>query len=105
MSIVANYGFTEQWLDLIDQPVSSLLPDAANYPTIVSVLKTAHSIFAPWRPALRSDSLYMMINFVLSRFSGTFFQIFELTATNLLNGTGAEAMAEAQQSAEEVPKQ
>ena len=96
VSVIAKFDFPEQWPDLIDQLVASLSPDANNYPTNVSVLETAHSIFAPWRAEMRSDSLYTTINFVLGRFVDTFLKIFEHTASNLLNGTGTDAMAQAQ---------
>lgn len=96
VSLVAKHDFPAAWPDLIDQLVAPLSPDPASYPTNVSVLETAHSIFAPWRAEMRSDALYTTINFVLERFAQTFLQIFEHTASSLLAGTGTDAMAQAQ---------
>lgn len=54
-----------------------------NFEINIGVLETAHSIFRPWRAATRSDSLFTVINYVLSRFSRPFLQLF-LHTTNLL---------------------
>lgn len=95
VSTAAKYDFPVQWPDLIDQLVSSS-PNLANYRTNAAILETAHSIFAPWLSEMRSDSLYTTINFVMSRFSGTFLQFFEHATSNLLNGSRTEAIAHAQ---------
>ena len=57
----------------------------SNYEVNVGVLETAHSIFRPWRAETRSDSLYTVINFVLSRFSSPFLQLFVHTSSLLFN--------------------
>lgn len=69
--------------------VSSL--SSTNYAINVGVLQTAHSIFQPWRAATRSDALYTVINFVLSRFSKPFLQLFEHTAESLLSNAPGDA--------------
>ena len=53
------------------------------------MLQTAHSIFQPWRAATRSDSLFSVINYVLSRFGKPFLALFQLTAQSLLSGAPA----------------
>ncbi|TDL23186.1 Cse1-domain-containing protein [Rickenella mellea] len=85
VSIIAQFDFPERWTDLMDQMVASLSPDLAAYPTNLSVLESAHSIFGRWRSEIRSDALYSTINFVLSRFVEPFMQIFRHTATTLLS--------------------
>jgi exportin-2 (importin alpha re-exporter) len=62
--------------------VSSL--SSTDYSVNIGVLQTAHSIFQPWRAATRSDALYTVINYVLSRFSKPFLGLFEHTAELLL---------------------
>lgn len=54
-----------------------------NFEVNIGVLQTAHSIFRPWRAEARSDALFTVINYVLSRFTRPFLQIF-LHTTNLL---------------------
>lgn len=70
---------------ILQQLVSSLSPSPSSYSTNLAVLETAHSIFGPWRSEIRSNELYTVINFVLSRFIEPFLQIFRHTATLLLS--------------------
>jgi exportin-2 (importin alpha re-exporter) len=51
----------------------------------LGVLETAHSIFNRWRSAIRTDELYTVINYVLSRFVDPFVAFFRQTATTLLS--------------------
>lgn len=88
MSSVVKHDFAVARPDFIDHPVAPHSLDPASYPMNISVLETAHSIFVPWLAKMRSDALYMMINFVLARFAKNFLQIFEHTAPSLLAGTG-----------------
>ena len=69
--------------------VSSL--SSTNYAVNIGVLQTAHSIFHPWRAATRSDALYTVINYVLSRFSKPFLQLLDHTAELLLNNVPGDA--------------
>lgn len=70
---------------ILQQLVSSLSPDTNAYNTNLSILETAHSIFARWRSEMRSNSLYTTINFVLSRFVEPFLSVFRYTAAILLS--------------------
>ncbi|OJT05838.1 Importin-alpha re-exporter [Trametes pubescens] len=81
ISLIAKVDFPEQWPDLVDSLVSSL--SETNFEVNIGVLQTAHSIFRPWRAEARSDALFTVINYVLSRFTRPFLQIF-LHTTNLL---------------------
>ncbi|GBE78774.1 Importin-alpha re-exporter [Sparassis crispa] len=81
ISLIASADFPEQWPDLIDKLVFSL--SESNYEVSIGVLETAHSIFRPWRAEARSDALFTVINYVLSRFSRPFLQLFVHTATQL----------------------
>ncbi|CAL1709388.1 unnamed protein product [Somion occarium] len=83
ISSIAVTDFPEKWPDLIDNLVASL--SESNFSVNVGVLQTAHSIFRPWRAATRSDSLFTVINFVLSRFGKPFLQLFQYTAGVLLS--------------------
>ena len=69
--------------------VSSL--SSTNYSINIGVLQTAHSIFQPWRAATRSDALYTVINYVLSRFNKPFLGLFEHTAELLLTNAPGDA--------------
>ncbi|EKM56806.1 uncharacterized protein PHACADRAFT_141741 [Phanerochaete carnosa HHB-10118-sp] len=89
ISLIASADFPEPWSDLIDKLVSSL--SSTNYAINIGVLQTAHSIFQPWRAATRSDALYTVINYVLSRFSQPFLQLLEHTAELLLNSVSGDA--------------
>jgi exportin-2 (importin alpha re-exporter) len=58
------------------------------------VLETAHSIFAPWRSQVRTDALFTVINFVLSRFLEPCIALLRQTSQVLLSpggGTHLEA--------------
>lgn len=57
----------------------------SNFEVNVGVLETAHSIFRPWRAEARSDALFTEINYVLSRFTRPFLQLFMHTATLLFS--------------------
>ncbi|KAI5122027.1 hypothetical protein M0805_008018 [Coniferiporia weirii] len=85
VSIIAGYDFPERWDNLIDQLVQALSPSPESYSTNLSVLETAHSIFGRWRSEMRSNELYTVINFVLSRFVEPFLQVFRYTAAMLLD--------------------
>ncbi|THH29169.1 hypothetical protein EUX98_g5041 [Antrodiella citrinella] len=107
ISVIATQDFPERWPTLIDSLVASL--SHTNYSINVGVLQTAHSIFYPWRAATRSDSLFTVINFVLSRFGEPFLQLFEHTAGILFSGTtpadpngSLELVAQAQVSLVEI---
>ncbi|KAF7976444.1 hypothetical protein HWV62_6681 [Athelia sp. TMB] len=82
VSLIAELDFPERWPDLIDQLTASLSP--TNTTINISVLETAHSIFAPWRAHVRSDTLFSEINYVLGRFMDPFLQLFRHTANLLL---------------------
>lgn len=56
-----------------------------DYSVSLGVLETAHSIFRGWRSAIRSDNLYTVINYVLSRFIDPYVAFFRHTATLLLS--------------------
>ncbi|KAI9001554.1 Cse1-domain-containing protein [Trametes punicea] len=81
ISLIAKVDFPENWPDLVDKLVMSL--SDSNYEINVGVLETAHSIFRPWRAEARSDALFTVINYVLSRFTRPFLQLF-LHTVNLL---------------------
>ncbi|OSC99927.1 Cse1-domain-containing protein [Trametes coccinea BRFM310] len=81
ISLIAKVDFPENWPDLADKLVMSL--SDTNYEVNVGVLETAHSIFRPWRAEARSDALFTVINYVLSRFTRPFLQLF-LHTSNLL---------------------
>ena len=57
----------------------------------VGVLQTAHSIFAPWRAATRSDELFTVINNVLDHFVQPFLQLLLHPAKLLLDSAPADA--------------
>ncbi|KAF8513582.1 CAS/CSE protein [Hysterangium stoloniferum] len=83
VSVVAEHDFPQNWPELIDQLVSSL--SISDYGVSLGVLETAHSIFNRWRSAIRSDDLYTVINYVLSRFVEPFVGFFRQTASVLLS--------------------
>ena len=58
---------------------------AQSYAVNVSVLETAHSIFARWRSETRSNELFKVINFVLAQLAEPFLQVFRYTAGMLLD--------------------
>ena len=57
-----------------------------NYSINIGVLQTAHSIFAPWRAATRSDELFTVINSVLGKFAKPFLKLLSHTSQLLLGG-------------------
>ncbi|KZS89199.1 Cse1-domain-containing protein [Sistotremastrum niveocremeum HHB9708] len=83
VSFVASVDFPQQWPDLISSLVSALSPN--NWLLNLSILETAHSIFHPWRSAIRTDELYSTINLVLSSFLDPFVQLYREVANTLLN--------------------
>ncbi|KAF5343738.1 hypothetical protein D9756_011534 [Leucocoprinus leucothites] len=83
VSLIAELDFPKNWPDLIDQLVASL--SASDYNINIGVLETAHSIFRPWRAQVRSDPLFTVINFVLSKFMDPFFGLFRQTSQLLLS--------------------
>lgn len=100
ISLIASADFPEPWSDLIDKLVNSL--SSTNYAINIGVLQTAHSIFQPWRAATRSDALYTVINYVLSRFSKPFLQLLEHTAELLLNNLPGDATSTPQMRAQSM---
>ena len=58
---------------------------AQSHAVNVSVLETAHSIFARWRSETRSNELFKVINFVLAQLAEPFLQVFRYTARMLLD--------------------
>ncbi|XP_006455464.1 hypothetical protein AGABI2DRAFT_226927 [Agaricus bisporus var. bisporus H97] len=82
VSLIAELDFPSKWPDLLDQLVGSLSP--TDYNVNVGVLETAHSIFRPWRAQVRSDPLFTVINFVLSKFMVPFLGLFRQTSQLLL---------------------
>ena len=83
VAIVARQDFPDAWPDLIPRLVGTLSPD--NFAVNLSVLQTAHSVFAPWKSAIRSDALYATINLALNQFQEPYFGIFRATANHLLS--------------------
>lgn len=88
VSIVAKYDFPSTWPDLVSKLVETLSP--TEYTVNVSVLQTAHSIFAPWKSEIRSDRLYATINLALEQFTSTYFALFRATATHILSPEAAQ---------------
>ncbi|KAG8776418.1 importin-alpha export receptor [Serendipita sp. 397] len=84
VSLVAAVDFPSEWPNLFDELVSSLSPTALHQ--TLAVLETAHSICGPWRSAIRSDTLYSMINIVLERFATPFLEVFRVFSTEILDG-------------------
>ncbi|KXN81986.1 Importin-alpha re-exporter [Leucoagaricus sp. SymC.cos] len=83
ISLIAELDFPKKWPDLLDQLVGSL--SASDYNVNIAVLETAHSIFRPWRAQVRSDPLFTVINFVLSKFMNPFLGLFRQTSQLLLS--------------------
>ncbi|EIN12120.1 importin alpha re-exporter [Punctularia strigosozonata HHB-11173 SS5] len=106
VSIIASFDFPEQWPQLITQLVSSL--SESDYSVNVGVLETAHSIFRPWRSAVRSDALFSTINLVLAGFMQPFLNLFRHTSSILLStiptvsGQALQTVAQAQSLATDV---
>ncbi|KAH9945469.1 CAS/CSE protein [Epithele typhae] len=96
IALVAKSDFPEHWPDLVDRLVSSL--SESNFEVNISILETAHSIFRPWRAASRSDSLFSVINYVLSRFSRPFLQLFFHTASLILSDSKPPNFVQASQA-------
>jgi exportin-2 (importin alpha re-exporter) len=67
----------------LKQLVASLSP--SDYNVNIGVLETAHSIFRPWRAQVRSDPLFTVINYVLSKFMDPFLGLFRQTSQLLLS--------------------
>ncbi|KAI0749865.1 armadillo-type protein [Daedaleopsis nitida] len=83
ISLAAKIDFPETWPDLVDKLVASL--SESNYEINIGILETAHSIFRPWRAEARSDALFTVINYVLSRFTHPFLRLFLHTSKLLLS--------------------
>ncbi|KAF9447282.1 Cse1-domain-containing protein [Macrolepiota fuliginosa MF-IS2] len=81
VSLIAELDFPKKWPDLLDQLVASL--SATDYNVNIGVLETAHSIFRPWRAQVRSDPLFTVINFVLSKFMNPFLELVRVTSKYL----------------------
>ncbi|KIJ25285.1 hypothetical protein M422DRAFT_273745, partial [Sphaerobolus stellatus SS14] len=96
VAVVAELDFPEKWPELVDQLVGSLSP--TDYAVSLGVLETAHSIFYRWRSAIRSDDLYTVINYVLSRFMEPFVAFFRHTAALLLTNPNPPNLEFAAQS-------
>ncbi|KAI0648900.1 Cse1-domain-containing protein [Trametes meyenii] len=96
ISLIAKVDFPEQWTDLVDKLVFSL--SDSNYEVNVGILETAHSIFRPWRAETRSDALFTVINYVLSRFTRPFLQLFLHTTTLLFANPPPANLAQVAQS-------
>ncbi|PFH56975.1 hypothetical protein XA68_15683 [Ophiocordyceps unilateralis] len=72
-SVIADSDFWERWETLTKDLVSKF---SASDPKVnVGVLEVAHSIFARWRPLMRSDELYTEINHVITTFGEPFIQL------------------------------
>lgn len=113
VSVIAELDFPQKWPELIDvrflskvvrvlteivqQLVTSL--STTDYSVSLGVLETAHSIFNRWRSAIRTDDLYTVINYVLSRFIDPFISFFRETATILLSDNAPNPVATAQSQA------
>ncbi|KAI0329277.1 Cse1-domain-containing protein [Cubamyces sp. BRFM 1775] len=96
ISLIAKVDFPEQWPDLVDKLVFSL--SDSNFEVNIGVLETAHSIFRPWRAEARSDALFTVINYVLSRFTRPFLQLFLHTATLLFSSPPPANLAQIAQA-------
>ncbi|KAJ6438573.1 chromosome segregation protein Cse1 [Purpureocillium lavendulum] len=78
ISIIADSDFWRRWDTLTQELVSRF---SNTDPKInIGVLEVAHSIFARWRPLLRTDELYIEINHVINTFGQPFVQL--LVTTN-----------------------
>ena len=69
-----------------------------NFEVNIGVLETAHSIFRPWRAETRSDVLFTVINYVLSRFTRPFLQLFLHTTTLLFSSPPPANLAQIAQA-------
>ncbi|CDO76999.1 hypothetical protein BN946_scf184298.g26 [Trametes cinnabarina] len=96
ISLIAKVDFPESWPDLADKLVMSL--SETNYEVNVGILETAHSIFRPWRAEARSDALFTVINYVLSRFTRPFLQLFLHTANLLFSSPPPANLAQVAQA-------
>ncbi|KAI0350026.1 Cse1-domain-containing protein [Trametes cingulata] len=97
ISLIAKVDFPEQWPDLVDKLVSSL--SETDFEINIGVLETAHSIFRPWRAEARSDALFTVINYVLSRFTRPFLQLFAHTSALLFSSPPPANLAQVAQAA------
>ncbi|PHH71752.1 hypothetical protein CDD80_5012 [Ophiocordyceps camponoti-rufipedis] len=76
-SVIADSDFWERWDTLTQDLVSRF---SASDPKVnVGVLEVAHSIFARWRPLMRSDELYTEINHVITTFGEPFVKLLVTT--------------------------
>ncbi|KAF8307881.1 Cse1-domain-containing protein [Clavulina sp. PMI_390] len=87
VATVAKHDFPDAWPDLVSNLVGTLTP--SDYTTNLSVLQTAHNIFAPWKSEIRSDNLYKTINLALSQFVEPYFALFRATGTLLTSADAA----------------
>ncbi|KIX10382.1 uncharacterized protein Z518_01464 [Rhinocladiella mackenziei CBS 650.93] len=75
ISVIADSDFWERWDTLVVDLITRLKPDD---PVVnIGVLQVAHSIFARWRPLIRSDDLFTEINHVLTRFAEPFLSLWQ----------------------------
>ncbi|KAI0366303.1 Cse1-domain-containing protein [Pilatotrama ljubarskyi] len=96
ISLIAKVDFPEQWPDLVDKLVLSL--SESNFEINIGILETAHSIFRPWRAEARSDALFTVINYVLSRFTRPFLQLFLHTSSLLFSSPPPANLAQVAQA-------
>ncbi|KJZ80577.1 hypothetical protein HIM_00427 [Hirsutella minnesotensis 3608] len=81
ISVIADSDFWRRWDTLTQELVSRF---SASDPKINrGVLEVAHSIFARWRPLMRTDELYTEINHVISTFGQPFVQLLVTTDTKI----------------------
>lgn len=88
IAAVARSDFPDSWPDLVSRLVSALSP--TDYAINISVLQTAHNIFAPWKSEIRSDRLYSTINLALSHFVDAYFTLFRTTASHVASPDAAD---------------
>lgn len=79
VGIIADSDFPDHWQTLVPSLVSKLgvAPDLAVWQGNLGVLRTAHSIFARWRSAIRTDSLMLEIKHVLEHFCTPYLLLFQ----------------------------
>jgi exportin-2 (importin alpha re-exporter) len=75
------------------QLVNSFSP--SDYNINIGVLETAHSIFRPWRSAVRSNELFTTINLVLNKFMPPYLALLQKTTESIFT-TPTELTAQAE---------
>ncbi|PHH89256.1 hypothetical protein CDD83_6391 [Cordyceps sp. RAO-2017] len=77
ISVIADSDFWRRWETLTQDLVNKF---SSTDPKVnIGVLEVAHSIFARWRPLMRTDELYTEINHVISTFGQPFVQLLVTT--------------------------